>query len=176
MKPLLIMNAYNLTQILSGTYTVIFYAVDLLGDLNPGKGPSINSFHAAVLTAGARLGASVLATILLLVMGRRTLALTSALATAATGLVLGTFTALRRSSNAGLEWLVPSSSGADPYICNVLVVSYVVANSCGMFVLPGIMMGELLPPRMRGIAGSWTFCFFNLSLFGFTKVGVQYCL
>lgn len=37
-------------------------------------------------------------------------------------------------------------------------------------ILPGVMLGELLPSRVRGLAGGVTFMLFNFFLFGTAKV------
>lgn len=37
-------------------------------------------------------------------------------------------------------------------------------------ILPGVMLGELLPSRVRGLAGGVTFMLFNFLLFGTAKV------
>lgn len=37
-------------------------------------------------------------------------------------------------------------------------------------ILPGVMLGELFPARIRGLAGGLTFMVFNFALFGTAKV------
>lgn len=57
------------------------------------------------------------------------------------------------------------------YAACTLMLLYVALNSFGMFLLPGVMMGELLPSSVRGVASSATFSIFNIALFMFAKVG-----
>ena len=59
------------------------------------------------------------------------------------------------------------------YVACTLMLLYVALNSFGMFLLPGIMMGELLPSSVRGVASSATFSIFNIALFLFAKVGTD---
>lgn len=52
----------------------------------------------------------------------------------------------------------------------LLLLSYVAFNTLGFFLLPGLMIGELLPTKVRGLCGGYIFCLFNVVLFGFTKL------
>lgn len=155
LKPFLIINIFNIVQILSGTYLIVFYAVDILSHIENLK---IDSFLAAVLTACVRFIFTILASILLGIIGRRTLALSSGIATAFSAICLGTFLYVQDDC---------SSSG---YISALLTFFYVAANTLGFMILPGVMLGELLPSRVRGIAGGVTFMLFNLFLFGTSKI------
>lgn len=56
------------------------------------------------------------------------------------------------------------------YVIGICILVYVSANTVGLMTLPGLLMGELLPQRARGIGGGCTFFVFNLSLFGVTKL------
>ncbi|XP_049861552.1 spidroin-1-like [Schistocerca gregaria] len=47
---------------------------------------------------------------------------------------------------------------------------YIAANTAGFFVLPIVATGELLPARVRGIAGGYIYFFFNLVLFAVAKL------
>ncbi|XP_072949127.1 facilitated trehalose transporter Tret1-like isoform X2 [Epargyreus clarus] len=151
LKPLLLINAFNILQILSGSYVVIFYAVDIVKD----AGGSLDPNSAALASAGVRLVVTVIACVLLLRVTRRSLVLVSGVGTAACTI--------------GLTILltVGSSSGILPPL---LVLGYVAFNTLGFFLLPGLMIGELLPTKVRGLCGGYIFCLFNAILFGFTKL------
>lgn len=47
---------------------------------------------------------------------------------------------------------------------------YIAANTVGFMILPGVMLGELLPARVRGVAGGLTFMVFHALLFGTAKL------
>jgi len=51
----------------------------------------------------------------------------------------------------------------------VCLLFYVGANTVGLLTLPGLMIGELMPLRARGIGGGCIFFVFNLLLFSMTK-------
>lgn len=42
LKPLLLINAFNMLQIISGSYVVIFYAVDIVKDAGGSLNPHVN--------------------------------------------------------------------------------------------------------------------------------------
>lgn len=138
-------------QTLSGTYLVVFYAVDIISHISE----EIDSFLAAVLTAGIRFLFTIVASVLLIIIGRRALALSSGIGTAISALGLGFY--MYFCDLYGIEYSVEI-----PAICLIL---YVATNTVGFMVLPGIMLGELYPAKVRGLAGGITFMFFNLSLF-----------
>ncbi|XP_063825521.1 facilitated trehalose transporter Tret1-like [Ostrinia nubilalis] len=138
-------------QILSGSYVVIFYAVDIVKD----SGGSMNPQMAANVSALVRLGVTVVACIMLLKMTRRALVMISGVGTAFCTLVL----AFMLTQGRGSGWLPPA-----------LILGYVGFNTLGFFLLPGLMIGELLPTKVRGLCGGYIFCLFNTVLFGFTKL------
>ena len=154
LKPFILVNIFNLMQIFSGTYLLVFYAVDILSVMNSG---SLDNFLAAVLTACVRFTFTLAASILLAKIGRRTLALISGIGTAASALCLGTILYLH-------IYCKPD------YLTAFFLLLYVAANTVGFMVLPGVMLGELYPARVRGFAGGLTFAIFNITLFGTTKM------
>lgn len=159
LKPIAIVNVFNLVQIVSGTYLVIFYAVNLISDTESGN-DTIDTFLVAVLTALCRLVFITAACFLLLWVGRRPLAIFSGLGSSAAALGVGTF----------LYYRYPVSEPTDTWIVAGFVLTYVATNTVGFFVLPGIALAELLPVKIRGSFGGYIFAIFNLSLFFIAKV------
>ncbi|KAJ0176701.1 hypothetical protein K1T71_007880 [Dendrolimus kikuchii] len=151
LKPLLLINAFNILQILSGSYVVIFYAVDIVKD----AGGSLNPAMAANASALVRLVITVIACILLLRITRRALVLVSGIGGAICTLSLA---------------FLLSTGKSEGYTPPALILSYVAFNTLGFFLLPGLMIGELLPTKVRGLCGGYIFCLFNVVLFGFTKL------
>lgn len=164
LKPITIVNVFNLVQIVSGTYLVIFYAVNLISETDDEAG-GIDKFLAAVLTAVVRLIFITLACFLLIWVGRRPLAIFSGLSSSAAAIAVGSFLYYRVSSSE------PSPSPAlDTWIVTGGILLYVATNTVGFFVLPGIAIGELLPVKIRGPFGGYIFAIFNLALFFIAKV------
>ncbi|EZA50493.1 Facilitated trehalose transporter Tret1 [Ooceraea biroi] len=155
LKPLIIINVFNVLQLTSGTYIIVFYAVDMVKDIGSGN---VDNYLAAVVTAGIRMLFSLVACVLLLKMGRRALGIVSALGTALASLAL-----------AGYMCATQGGSSVDPYVLAVCLLFYVGANTVGLLTLPGLMTGELMPLRARGIGGGCIFFVFNLCLFFVTK-------
>ncbi|KAH0947725.1 hypothetical protein HN011_011832 [Eciton burchellii] len=155
LKPLIIINVFNVLQLMSGTYIIVFYAVDMVRDIGGGN---VDNYLAAVVTAVIRLIFSLVACVLLLKMGRRALGIVSALGTSLASLAL-----------AGYMYAIQNGTSVDPYVLAVCLLFYVATNTVGLLTLPGLMTGELMPQRARGIGGGCIFFIFNLSLFFVTK-------
>lgn len=153
MKPLLIINIFNILQILSGTYLVVFYAVDILSNIN---GKLINQFLAASLTACVRFIFTIIASLLLALIGRRKIALMSGIGSTISALCLGI--------------ILQQDCEQSHYLTALFTLTYVAANTLGFFVLPGVMLSELFPAKVRGHAGGITFMLFNFALFGIAKI------
>ena len=67
-------------------------------------------------------------------------------------------------------WLyMAPTPGTLSWLPATLVLTYVACNTFGFFVLPGLMLGEMLPARARGPAGGLTFAVINTTLFVTTK-------
>lgn len=153
-KPLIIINIFNVLQILSGTYLIVFYAVDILKYVQGGE--TFDHFLIAVLTACVRFIFSVVASLLLALIGRRTLAIISGLGSSV--------------STVWLAIILHQSCNNMNYIPALLVLVYVATNTMGFMILPGVMLGELFPAKIRGTAGGITFMVFNFLLFGVAKI------
>lgn len=159
LKPVAIVNVFHLVQIVSGTYLVIFYAVNLISETENEAG-GIDKFLVAVLTAVFRLIFITIACFLLLWVGRRPLALFSGVGSSVAALGVGTF----------LYYRQPSSESLNTWIVAGFILTYVATNTVGFFVLPGIAIGELLPVKIRGAFGGYIFAIFNVLLFFMAKV------
>lgn len=110
---------------------------------------------AANASALVRLVVTILACILLLRLTRRALVMISGVGTATCTLALA---------------VILSQGPGEGITTPALILSYVAFNTLGFFLLPGLMIGELLPTKVRGLCGGYIFCLFNAVLFGFTKL------
>lgn len=155
LKPLIIINVFNILQLSSGTYIIVFYAVDMMKDIGGGE---VDNYLAAVVTAIIRFIFSIVSCVVLLKMGRRSLGIISALGTSLASLTLAGYMIARKEG-----------SSVDAYVLAVCLLFYVGANTVGLLTLPGLMTGELMPLRARGIGGGCIFFVYNLLLFFITK-------
>ncbi|XP_055676812.1 facilitated trehalose transporter Tret1-2 homolog isoform X1 [Lutzomyia longipalpis] len=156
LKPLVIINAFNLFQIFSGVYLVVFYAVDIIRDFG---GDVVSAGMAAVLTAAVRFVFTFIYCFLLMYTPRRKMSIISGLGSgfSATALAI-------------IFFIFPSESmsGGVRIVCALLLVLYIGCNT-GYMLLPGIMVGELLPAKVRGQVAGYIFCLFNVVLFVVAK-------
>lgn len=119
----------------------------------------ITIFQSSVLTALIRLLLTVIYCYLLLTCRRRKLYLSSCFFSGVFALMLSAFLFVKGDS---------AKSFTDVIIIGVLMLLYVSFNS-PLMLLPGIMVGELLPLKVRHWSGI-IFTAFNLMLFGITKI------
>jgi hypothetical protein len=162
LKPIILINAFNVLQILSGTYLIVFYAVDIITEIcNFGDDATvqISTMQSAVLTALIRLILTMVYCCLLLKWKRRSLYLSSCLLSAVASVALSIFLYLKGDA---------AKSFNDLVVIGVLMLLYISFNTCSM-LMPGIMVGELLPLRVRHWSGL-IFTAFNLVLFTVTKL------
>lgn len=145
-------------QIFSGTYIVIFYAVDIVQDV---AGDGMDSLVAAILTAVIRLVFSIVGCFLLYYMNKRTLCIMSGIGSTVTSLGLGIFTLAR---------IGETPTSVDVWFTAVCIIVYIASNTLGFMMLPGLMVGELLPAKIRGMCGGYIFMLFNIILFVFSKM------
>lgn len=160
LKPLVLINVFNILQILSGTYLIVFYAVDIIMDIcNFGDEFQISLQQSAVITALIRSLLTIIYCYLLLKVRRRALYLSSCFFSGVFAIMLSIFLYTKGDEKKSFE---------DLMIIGALMLLYVSFNSPLMLV-PGIMVGELLPLRVRHWSGM-IFTAFNLMLFGITKL------
>lgn len=134
------------------------------------------------MTAIIRFIFSIVSCIVLLKMGRRPLGIISALGTSLASLTLAGYMIARKEGSSVdvsillcfvLQFAYNASIKLDgrfqAYVLAVCLLFYVGANTVGLLTLPGLMTGELMPLRARGIGGGCIFFVFNLLLFFITK-------
>ncbi|CAO1372341.1 unnamed protein product [Diamesa serratosioi] len=160
LKPLVLINVFNVLQVMSGTYQIVFYAVDVITDIHDFSDSSltINPMQSAVATALIRLILAIIYCFLLLKVGRRSLYLTTCLFSGISSIFLSVFLYIKGDS---------PKSIADLYIIGAVMLIYISFNTACLF-MPGILTGELLPLKVRHYAGI-VFTFHTLLLFGAIK-------
>ncbi|KAG4069034.1 hypothetical protein HA402_008345 [Bradysia odoriphaga] len=156
LKPLIIVNLFHTMMILSGTYLIVFYAVDIISEF----GTDVDSMTAAVYTAVTRLIFTICACFLLYHLNRRTLGILSGLGSGLSTLILAIFNYVR---------LGQPKTTVDTVVPAICIICYVAANTSFM-VMPGVMVGELLPAQIRGRVAGYIFTGFNLFFFVVAKI------
>lgn len=151
LKPMIIINGFHLFLIFSGTYLIVFYAVDIITEV----GVSINSMTAAVLTALVRTVCTFIFCCMVFYIKRRTLIIISGLGSTVCSLALSIFVYVRRDT---------IKTPVDLYFSAICILSYVAFNTAFM-VIPGVMVGELIPARVRGRVAGIIYAAFNVVLF-----------
>lgn len=156
-KPLFIVNAFYILQVFSGSYLVVFYAVDILQDF---QSEQINVLTAAVYIGLLRMSFCAMYCVLVMKMPRRPL---SVMCTAGSGMAAGILAI-------HLYIRVDSpKTGMDTFIAAMCILFYMAFNT-GLLPLPGIMTGELLPAKVRSLMAAYIYCLFSLVLFGSAKI------
>ncbi|KAJ9574688.1 hypothetical protein L9F63_008149, partial [Diploptera punctata] len=169
-KPLNQSTVFYFIQVTSGTYLVIFYAVEVITQAGGREGLGIDRFLAAVLTAGDRLLFTFLMCFMLLKVGRRPLILVSGFVQVLSSFLLGALLYLKNKIN-----ITDYEFPACKYLIIILMLLYVASNTCGYFSMPGIAMGELLPAKIRGSIGGYILGCTYIGFFITTKIFPWLC-
>ncbi|XP_012278618.1 facilitated trehalose transporter Tret1 [Orussus abietinus] len=141
MKPLCISLGLMFFQQTSGINAVIFYTVTIFKD----AGSTIDGYVGTILVGVMNFVATFIATALIDRLGRKILLYASSVAMIITLTTLGIFFYLKSSGHdvTHIGWL--------PLAC---LIVYALGFSLGMGPIPWLMMGEILPAKIRGSAAS----------------------
>lgn len=141
MRPLLISMGLMFFQQMSGINAVIFYTVNIFKD----AGSTIDENNATIVVGVVNLLSTLIATALIDRLGRKILLYASSTAMIITLATLGTFFYYKhlKYDVSQLGWL--------PLLSFVI---YVIGFSIGFGSIPWLMMGEILPAKIRGSAAS----------------------
>lgn len=167
-KPILIGLFLMFAQQMSGINAVMFYAVGIFQS----AASSIPAEDCMVVIGIVQVVATLGATMMMDKGGRRVLLLTScALLALSLGILGGFFYVQEKNGVEAVE-----SIGWLPLVC---LSVFIIGFSCGMGPIPWLMMGELLPSRVRGFATgmctgfNWTMAFIVTKNFGWMKEALR---
>ncbi|XP_067633601.1 facilitated trehalose transporter Tret1-2 homolog [Eurosta solidaginis] len=155
-KPLIIVIIFSLLQMLSGSFIVVFYAIDIISDF----GADVDTKSAAIWTAAIRMLCSLIFCVVLLFVRRRRILAISSIGSGLSCLVLSVY----MYAHVGQP-----KTRTDVLVAAACLFTYIAFNTAVM-VLPGIMIGELFPARIRGRTAGGIFAAMNIGLFGLTKI------
>lgn len=156
LKPLSISLGLMFFQQLSGINAVIFYTVSIFRD----AGSTIDENLCTIIVGVVNFIATFIATMLIDRLGRKMLLYISAVAMIITLMTLGGFFYAKNSGQdvSQVGWLPLAA-----------FVIYVLGFSLGFGPIPWLMMGEILPGKIRGSAASVATAFNWLCTFIVTK-------
>lgn len=141
LKPLAISLGLMLFQQFSGINAVIFYAQSIFEQ----SGSNMNASEGPIIIGCVNFIATFVATLLIDRLGRKALLYISSSVMVVSLSLLGTFFFYK---NTGMDM---SQYSIVPLIC---LMGYVTAFSLGFGPIPWLMMGEILPGKIRGSAAS----------------------
>lgn len=155
MKPLVIVIVFSLLQMFSGTFIVIFYAIDIISEF----GADFDNKQAAIWTAAVRVVCCMIFCAILIFVRRRRIMIISGIGSGIFCLALSAFM-YARVGQPKMDY--------DVLVAGVCLLGYIVFNTA-LMVMPGIMIGELFPARIRGRTAGGVFASMNVALFIFAK-------
>lgn len=158
LKPIVIIFSFILLLNLSGTYLIVYYALDIISEANL----VIGTKNANVILSTVRLIVTIVFCWLFMHVRRRRIYLIAGIGSTISSFALGLFlhvgkNALENRSILGGHWIV-----------GLLFVIYVATNT-GFMIAPGFLTGELLPARIRGRFAGYIYTFFSIVTFVLMK-------
>ncbi|XP_064536603.1 facilitated trehalose transporter Tret1-2 homolog isoform X1 [Drosophila montana] len=154
-KPLFIVIVFSLLQMFSGTFIVIFYAIDIVSEF----GADFDTKQAAIWTAAVRVLCCMIFCGILIFVRRRLIMILSGIGSSVFCLALSVFMYIRMGQ---------PRMPYDVLVAGGCLFGYIVFNTA-LMVMPGIMIGELFPARIRGRTAGGVFASMNVALFIFAK-------
>lgn len=139
LKPLVIINLYLLITQFCGVNAISFYTVSIMHDT---MGDNFNKYTATLIIDTIRVISSIIACVLLRLIGRRPLTIISGIGT--------TFSLITLSSFIYTTTFLPSLNTYS-FIPLLSFIGYIGFVTLGLVPLPWAMMGEVFPLNQRGL-------------------------
>lgn len=156
-RPSIIVLLFILFFNISGTYVIVFYAVDIIASLQL---PMINKSAATVIMAIIRLAVTILFCWLFIHVPRRKIYLAAGIGSAVSTITLAIY-------------IIAMPENVSPVI-DITVKSFLmsayVATNTGFQIAPGFLIGELLPAKLRGRIGGYVYTMFSVFVFILAKI------
>lgn len=158
LKPIVIICSFILLLNLSGTYLIVYYALDIISKANL----TIGTQNANVILSAVRFIVTIIFCWLFMHVRRRRIYLIAGIGSTISSFALGYF--LYEGKN-----VFGNQTILDNCIVGSLFVIYVASNT-GFMIAPGFLTGELLPARIRGRFAGYIYTFFSIVTFVLMKV------
>lgn len=156
-KPLFIITAFITLFNVSGTYLIIYYALDIIGQV----GLETSRESIAIYLSVIRLAVTIGFCAIFMRVQRRSFYLFSGIGSTLSTLVLALFLQYRPDILIAPQY--------DQFIVISLLITYVATNT-GFMITPGFLIGELLPARVRGQLAGYIYTFFSIATFAVVKI------
>lgn len=160
LKPIVIIFGFILLFNLSGTYLIIYYAIDILSQVDL----TISPQYASAMLSLDRLIVTIAFCWLFMHVKRRMIYLVAGIGSSLSTLGLAAFLYMRKCSKQDAS----SSLPIDLLISGALLLIYVSTNT-GFMIAPGFMTGELLPAKIRGRLAGYIYTYFSIVTFVLNK-------
>lgn len=150
LRPFLIMNLFFFFQQFSGTFVVVFYAVDIVQE----AGITFDPFLAAIIIGLTRFLVTVVVSFVSNRYGRRPPAIVSGAGMTLCMGCLATFLYISSTNS-----ILPTTAERLAWLPVVSLILYILTSTIGFLTIPWAMVGEVFPTKVRGVAaGLTTFC------------------
>ncbi|KAK5638835.1 hypothetical protein RI129_013130 [Pyrocoelia pectoralis] len=139
-RPFILMSTFFLFQQLSGTFVIVFYAIDIVNEVKI----TIDPYCAIVLIATTRTVASGIVSMMSKRIGRRPLSLASGIGMTICMVVLAVYTICikkRIIMDDQFDWLPLT-----------FLMAYYFTATLGFLTMPFAMSAEVFPSKVRGLA------------------------
>uniref|UniRef100_A0A1Y1L2V4 Major facilitator superfamily (MFS) profile domain-containing protein n=1 Tax=Photinus pyralis TaxID=7054 RepID=A0A1Y1L2V4_PHOPY len=137
-RPFILMSAFFVFQQVSGTFVIVFYAIDIVNEAQI----SIDPYLAIVIIAATRSVASVIVSVASRRLGRRPLSITSGVGMTLCMVMLSAYVAcVQRKIIDHHDWLPLT-----------LLMAYFFTATLGFLTIPFAMSAEVFPSTIRGLA------------------------
>lgn len=148
-KPFLILLGYFFFQQISGSFVVIFYAIDIVKE----AGVNIDAYLAIVLIAIARLISAILITFISKKYGRRPLSILSGAGMTISMILLAIYLLLLKK-----DFIKAEDVSKFSWIPLLLLILYFFTSMLGFLSMPFAMVAEVYPAKIRGFASGLSVC------------------
>lgn len=156
-KPIIIIFGFILLFNISGTYLIVYYALDIISQVNL----ATSAQNISVILSVVRLIVTIGFCWLFMRIQRRRIYLIAGIGSTLTTIILAIYLHQKNS--------IEISNLYDRWIASVLLLIYVATNT-GFMIAPGFMTGELLPAKIRGRLAGYIYTFFSVVTFILNKI------
>ncbi|XP_069700028.1 facilitated trehalose transporter Tret1-like [Periplaneta americana] len=149
-------------QICSGVHVFITYSVDVVSRARHGSQDLLDEYAVTNIAGFLRFAVIIMMAWFSLEFKRRTIVLSSAIASGICLLILGTVITVNSTNNL-------MSERSMSWIVILLIFLYITISTGGVFAFPVAFVGELVPSKIRGMASGVIFAVTEVILGGVLK-------